>query len=399
MIKNTKELNKNILSLLLMIYAVMMPFEEIFAFSFGSLLRVIAIVTMGFAVLLAIKQRFIRFVSYWNWLILWFILLVASALWCDSFYWWSYFIKIYAFQLIFAFIIVNTSTEYLDLKKFKYGLIFGALIASVLLIVSPRMSMHTVDGRRTIILLGHKMDPNILASIIAIAFFCLLSVNNKQLKKVWYQVLHYGIMTVLLVGIIMTGSRGVVIALGCSMIVLIALMFIQNEKRKNAVYVILGGVFLLLLIRFLLPENLLMGRFSVKTILGFNEYEGGVHNRYTIWLHALELFVKRPLLGYGCGNFFYNISLVYKQCAAHNLFVLELVEMGIIGALPLFIFMFILLKKCYKHTDLITFSMLLLVYIIALSLDTLSYKYFWIVIMIVTHTIKKNKLIGAENGD
>ena len=390
MLKNPKDFNKNVLSILLMFYAAMMPFEEIFAFSFGSLLRVIAVVTIGFAILLAIKQKYIRFVSYWNWLFLWFVLSVGSALWADSLYWWGYFLQIYAFQFLFAFIIVNTSTKYIDLNKMKYGLILGAAVASVLLIVSPSMSMNTADGRRTIILLGHKMDPNILASIIAIAFYALLSVYNRELKNIYYKIAHYGIMTLLFVGIILTGSRGVVIALGLSIIILVALMLLRNQQRKTALYVIFGGIALLVLIRVVLPENLLTARFSINTILGFNEYEGGVHNRYTIWLHAWELFIKRPVLGYGCGNFFYNISLVYKQCAAHNLIVLEMVEMGAIGAMPVFIFLYKLLKKSYQHTDLITFSMLVLVYIIALSLDTLPYKYFWVVVVLVTHTIKKN---------
>ena len=132
----------------------------------------------------------------------------------------------------------------------------------------------------------------------------------------------------------------------------------------------------------ILPDDLMETRFSEKTILGLNEREEGSHNRYDIWLAAAELFCKSPIWGFGCGNFINSIGLVYsRQCAAHNLYVLQLIEGGILGFVLLFKYIKSIWKSLMRHRDYLTLSILAATLFMSLSLDAIPYKFFWVTLI------------------
>ncbi|PIZ98601.1 MAG: hypothetical protein COX78_02950, partial [Candidatus Levybacteria bacterium CG_4_10_14_0_2_um_filter_35_8] len=69
---------------------------------------------------------------------------------------------------------------------------------------------------------------------------------------------------------------------------------------------------------------------------------------------AFDLFLKHPILGVGLNNFIVSIPSVMKPSElnslqpVHNIFVLNLVETGIIGSLFFLYFLFLTIKKNYK---------------------------------------------------
>ena len=107
---------------------------------------------------------------------------------------------------------------------------------------------------------------------------------------------------------------------------------INTDTKKKSIYLILFALVAFFVMVAILPTDLIESRFSRETILGLNERELGSHNRYDIWLAACELFTKSPIWGFGCGNFINSIALIYsRQCAAHNMYILLLIEGGLIG--------------------------------------------------------------------
>lgn len=132
----------------------------------------------------------------------------------------------------------------------------------------------------------------------------------------------------------------------------------------------------------ILPTDLIESRFSRETILGLNERELGSHNRYDIWLAACELFTKSPIWGFGCGNFINSIALIYsRQCAAHNMYILLLIEGGLIGFSLFAKYVYSIWKSLMRYCDYLTISLLSATLLMSLSLDALPYKFFWITLI------------------
>lgn len=389
----TISINRMIMSYLLALYCMFLPFEELFSFSFGSLLKPLGLVIMGLSFVFLIPTRFVV-KRDWLWILVWGLICAASAAWSLSFSWWKYFFSIYLGQLLFCFLVAHLPLRYVNLAIVKKGLIFGAAIAAVILIFFPTQSSFDSEGRRTIILLGAHMDPNILATILCIAFYCLLSLYHRG-KSIVYKAIFAMFALLLVVGIFLTGSRGVVIALVSSLLVVIALFMIKSQRKTSAIYILLGIAAVFLILYFVLPDNLLANRFSDNTILGLNEYSNKAHNRYTIWQNAFQLIIKQPLFGYGCGNFLSAIETIYIRCGAHNLIILELVELGIVGSIPLFVFLTKLAIRVKRSDDILLFGMLVALFITALTLDTLSNKYFWVSIILLSLGVRHKQEEGA----
>ncbi|MCQ2440628.1 MAG: O-antigen ligase family protein, partial [Clostridia bacterium] len=248
---------------------------------------------------------------------------------------------------------------------------------------------------RTIIMFGHKFDPNLLSVVILLgvvsAFnevFSLFSVK----KRCFYVVL----ILLYYIGIFFTGSRGGLIS---TVITSALFLFLETKKRENRklvriIIVIVALAFIIMIP--LLPTSLVEDRFSTSSILGLNELNAGVHNRYSIWESALKLIPDRLLFGYGTGNFLTAIKKVYyRSCASHNLYLLLLVETGIIGFLIFITFLLYLLNKLRKNKQYSSYAMLIGILTISLTLDTLPYKYFWVGLIYAELTINSKKNISG----
>ncbi len=373
-----------ILSWILFLYCFALPFEEAIASGFGSILRFLGIIIIALCLLLCIHKN----INFYQLKILlpfifWIFLSFVSALWSNSFSWWSYFFMIYLLQIVFV-CIVSACHKHIDLKYLYNGFILGALIAALLLMVLPQSISMDQAGRRTLMMFGNEIDPNIISTIIMIGIYSCIDKISRIKQRRWIYILFILFM---LVGMLYTGSRGALISFVASFVIfLLILLKKQRQKKRVLLLIFLAGIVALVAVS-ILPEELLLERFSSENILGLNEYESGSHNRYTIWEHAFPLIKGAPIFGYGCGNFFDIIATVYRQTASHNLYLLLLIENGIVG-FGLFIFgLTKLLRLLYKKQMFSLFAMLTAVCIMALTLDTLTTKYFWIVLILVVVTL------------
>ena len=373
-----------VFSVLIFLYCAMLPFEEALASSFGSVLRLLGILIIGYCVCIytryPVRVRNLRFLVP---VILWLMLAAISVLWSKDLSWWSYFIKIYAVQFIFVLFVV----AYYQRLKFQFlenGLILGSMMASSVLIFLPQVSQITKDGRRTFVVFGQDLDPNIVACIIMLGLFaCLRRIFEYQYRGIFNKL----VIIYLAIGMLFTGSRGALISFVIGGGVLLLLEMKNRGSRKRVIFVAVIFVAAAVVALAYMPEELLTNRFSSDTILGINEYEDGSHNRYTIWMKAIKLFKESPIIGYGCGNFFSAIATIYEECASHNMYVLVAIEEGIVGLLIFGFALFCIFRGLYKRKLYISFGMFTSICVMALTLDTLTYKYFWVALIIVLVTI------------
>lgn len=375
------------LSVLMFLYCAALPFEEALASSLGSVLRLIGIAIIGYCILMysreSIKPETFAFLMPF---LIWLFWAGFSILWSDDFSWWAYFFGIYFVQVVFLAVVLFYS-EHIDIKYIKNGLIVGAFIAATLLIFMQSDAVLTEEGRRTLIILGKEFDPNIVASIIILGLFANI---DKIFCKVRNRKIYVLLTVYLAIGMLYTGSRGALISFVAGFAIQI-LLELKKQKTRSIAILMLGVCFIGVIVALaVLPEELVLSRFSKETIFGINELKNGEHNRYTIWGYAIELIKKSPVIGYGCGNFFSAIAKVYKQTASHNMYILVMLEEGIIGFSVLLFGIGKLLINTYKRQLYSIFAMLFSICVMALTLDSITYKYFWVAIILSAISIKES---------
>lgn len=388
---------KNIINYCLFLYVVFLPFEEALASSIGSILKIFGMIIIFFSFFELIKGNRIIFRKDFITIMitLWILLGIISIFWVSSFSWWSYFLKIYISQYVLFIFISSLPNGYIDLSLIEKGFILGAIIAAMIMIISPSSSHYTDEGRRTIMLFGTTLDPNVLSGVMSLGLFS--SINNIFLKKELIK--NIIISLIIFFGILLTGSRGALIAI----VVAVIIGLFSYKKDIKSILKIIAFLILLIIMGYfalkILPDELITNRFNLNILFGQNELASHSHSRYKIWGYALELIIDKPILGYGLGNFFSAIATIYRVCASHNMYILLMVEGGIIGFLIFLIPIFILWIKTEKNRNIGNVMLLTSILILAISLDSITYKYFWIGYLYVYLHYRQYMGKGGKIGD
>lgn len=378
------------LTLLIEIYCILLPFEEALAGPFGSVVKLIGVAIIAY-IIISYKKIVVKRYNYI--LIAWIVFGVISGLWSESYDWWMRYLKIYGSQIAFLIVVTGVNVKRINTEKIRRALVASAGIASTILVFMPQTSEFTEDGRRSIIMFGHRFDPNIVSAIILLGI--LAALEEIFLLERGYRRKFYILLLILsFIGIFYTGSRGGLISAVIASSVSLFCEAKKKENRKEVRHIIIFATLVAIIIIPMLPASITENRFSPDNILGLNEFNAGVHNRYSIWLSAIKLIPDSPLIGYGLGNFFTAITKVYHMsCASHNLFILLIVETGILGLTMFVIFIANLLKKLKQYQLHTAFGMMVGILIMSLTLDALPYKFFWVALMYVQLLINSKQYI------
>ncbi len=190
-------------------------------------------------------------------------------------------------------------------------------------------------------------NPNLLAGylllFLPVNLMLVFEYKNKFLKLFFLTG-----AALMLICLILTGSRGGYIGLICSslisFIVLINCFIFQNKSNKKlSILLSIGGIVLLtILLTFMFPvvkERLL-------TIFTLREHSSNNY-RLNVWISCLKMLKDNLLIGIGPGNstfrLAYGLYMItgFDALAAYNIFLETAIEMGILGGF-LFISIFFL---------------------------------------------------------
>lgn len=152
--------------------------------------------------------------------------------------------------------------------------------------------------------------------------------NVKHIKIVLFALI------VNLLAIYLLGSRsGLVIVFGS---VFAYALTSKNKKGGNKLVYIVGGIFLVLVILRFLPTGILDRVLSKGVIDGKNT------TRYISWMYGLEAFKKNPIWGNGLYS---TVEQIQKNnywgtaYTAHNTYISFLDMYGIVGSIPIGVFL------------------------------------------------------------
>ena len=172
--------------------------------------------------------------------------------------------------------------------------------------------------------LGHpNTQAAIFAAFLPFVYFGLIGARSRALK-----VLLAGTMALFMTGLVLTGSRSGQLA--AAFVVL--LLAWKSPRRYVAIPALVGA---------LVVAWLLMPARYQERLLSVQQYQQDASSvgRLQAWAAGWRMFVERPVLGVGAGNFSTAHALHYSRLShpswlnAHSVYVQVLAELGVLGGL------------------------------------------------------------------
>ncbi len=213
--------------------------------------------------------------------------------------------------------------------------VFSCVILLFGLFLKP---MESGIGRYTT---TYTYDPNDIALLFAFSFPFVLSFYLST--KFWGKILSLIVLFGLTVGIIKTGSRGGMLALGC-----IVSLAVCSPKLNLKIFERLFVLVCVLVLLFSGKGDRMRERFA--TLFNGEDYniaqtESPAGGRLAIWRSGIDIFKSNCLIGIGTGNS--SIAMgesVGGWKTMHNSYLQVAVELGAVGFL-LFILMVVRIHK------------------------------------------------------
>lgn len=267
-----------------------------------------------------------------------------------------------------------------ELAALSKLIVYGGVAASMYVIVSYFfMGVHFGDTARASLNYGERSaDPNQFAFSLlipyALSMGAMLSTKDALLK-----ILNWSLLGIIILGMMLTGSRGAY--LGMTVILLVLML---HKAQRN--YLIITVVILLTASFLLVPEMVL------QRISGAGETGGA--GRLDIWQVGLGALEEYWLLGAGLDNFpkaYWLHGPVFDtlESGPHNIYLSVAVELGITGVLLLAFAIYkhyalLRVKRSWNDSGRIWLTAALCgILVSSFFLDVLYRKPFWLIWMLI----------------
>lgn len=341
---------------LLLFFIIVLPFNRVLAIDFGLLnlsLSEIVIIFGGVAVLMDESRAFILRRNYGKYLICMILFIIAcilslvniSDLFVGFRFIFSAMIKFLEFFFVAGVLIYSANkTKFLEL--YIYMMVLSAVVALFQISVG---SGGDYEGNIT----GtFKFRNEFIFYVLPAA---LLSLMFFMIKKQTKFIIFYFLIALAI--LLSRGRTGLFVLIFCSL--LMVLVWYRTDISK--ILVILMSIFLVGIAAFwLLPANItdeLQYRYLEAYALEQEGDTGSSIVREVMFWNGIDKFKESPLIGHGAGDFL-SISEEFVELRffgidklqPHNSFLGLLVEVALIGVIPIFFLIFMILKT-NKNAD------------------------------------------------
>ncbi|MEK4228820.1 O-antigen ligase family protein [Solibacillus sp. FSL H8-0538] len=273
-----------------------------------------------------------------------------------------------------------------EITIIKKAMVLSGWLTLFLMLFYSNTSL--MGGRITVSVNGVYQDPNYLCGFF---IFPIIHYFGEFIKKKY--IFSFIKMSVFIILVLLTGSRGGLLAILGSLIFYCLIWMITKKFTLSSIVLIISvtSIFIIFFNTVLgfLPQTITQ-RFDASFTV-----QDGAAGRGAIWESIIYKFNDSPnfnmLFGWGAGtirNFTYNGSV------GHNIWIESLVEVGVIGVLVLFIFYFTFFKKALKMDEYVVSASFIGYMIMAMSMSLYSYKPIWNIILLIM--ILKNSTVKRE---
>ncbi len=171
-------------------------------------------------------------------------------------------------------------------------------------------------------------NPNAFAATIIYSLpFAWALWKSEESKSIRKGLIFYGVMGV--VAIIFTGSRS-------GMVTLIFFMFLLLVRSQKKILGLFALVAVLFSIWQFMPQQYKLRFFTIFDESISASATDSARGRIEGLKNGLKLFTKRPMFGWGAGNFPYAVETigVFNRMQAHNFYGQIASELGLMGIIP-----------------------------------------------------------------
>jgi O-antigen ligase len=260
----------------------------------------------------------------------------------------------------------------------------------------PAVTQESLVMRRLIVHVGrYEIDPNHFSDALIFPA-AILGMWALRARLLVARVACVAGLSLLVVAILLSGSRE-----GLTALVLIAAYYFWRSPYRLKVALAVAAV------------GVIAASVQTSVFLRFaTALQTGGSGRTSIWAVALEAAKRRPLQGYGIGNFteaYNKFYLLARQPypygwngPAHNLVLHYLVETGIVGLALIGWFFWAQFRSLraidrsseyYDYRVLFEASLLAIV-AVSMAIDLFQYKYAWLVFAMLA--LLRNVAVGAQ---
>jgi len=320
-------------------FVFVMPFEDYLqvfgGISMGLILGTLTVGLVALRIAITRQYRLLSPLHYW---------MAAFVAWATCSLFWTIDWNLTATRtgtylqlLVVVFVIWELATTEARVFGLLRCYVGGALMASLFLLINYMLGLTARevyeaageetwnDNRYTIAGLNENDLGLILALSMPIALYLVA-----QRKGWWTTSLGWLTLAACVPSLLLTGSRGGLLAASPTLIMLVLVLIRLPYRQKLVALIACGGVFAATM--YFVPDRTWDRVFTLTT-----EFSGGTFtHRRVIWAAGMEVFRDHALLGVGAGAHSAAIlQAVDVPYVAHNSFLSVLVELGVIGELIL----------------------------------------------------------------
>jgi len=247
---------------------------------------------------------------FFYWLIAFTVIAFLSVFWASSKLESLRYLRDLSFWLLFAFYVVYHLRTFTDVKKILdywiYAAVFAAVLAFLQLIFRidyfmfiPNHRWFVPTGRFFFRLNGTFEDPNFLGNFLIAPLVISLSriVFYKEKKQIGYSL-------VMFIAVLLTNSRGALLAIIFAMLFILSFSFLKKGERKKIFLSAFGIIAVFILIGLLLPFS------TIKRFMpDVYKVDWASIYRLLYMYIAIQTIKANFWLGVGINNF----PVVFKQ--------------------------------------------------------------------------------------
>ena len=236
-----------------------------------------------------------------------------------------------------------------DIKVVLLIMLTVCIMVSVFTIVAPRAFIITGGGWER----AGFMEMGALGAAIRIAIGALIAFCFAIMPRSSpiLRILSIVLMPVLLIGIVVTGSRGPLVGLAIS--ILFALVIYRRYLLRAWPPIVFIAVIAATSFVFVNLAREKTVRFT-QLFRGTHEVGLVLRSRTVRWAWTLEHADENPVFGNGTGAWAYDNGYGDTREYPHNIILESLYEQGLVGAVVLSLFIFLIFKRWRQASKLIS---------------------------------------------
>jgi len=361
----------------LSVFFLSVPLVRIYTFE-GGLETITKLVGVYLVVLVVITGSF-RYINevFKNKKIFWMLLFCGIGLVSITYsknvsHSMGYLISL-ALSIISYFVLVMMIRDLRILNISMFALLTGGVIS----ILSPLvLGIGRVGGSKWERYGGLWGDQNTFAAILLVLIpisLCLFYMSKKRL----FRIIFASYSVILLLGFILTFSRGVFLAFG-AMIIVALFKFVKSKNRIKILAIATPCLIIAFAVFYHTIADQFIKRVETLQVLESRESVSTIRSLNTRYYNYFDLspklFAENPILGVGFRGFILDNKLYNK--VAHNTYLEVLIGTGLVGFIPFIIILLLTWRELRKLGKLIARdreTVYISLYANALELGFISY--------------------------